>query len=102
MALECTKWLIEQKENIVGIFSENRGNSWGVKFNQKAKKIAKELGWKIVAEKAESRVTLIMKEDEDRYLFFPHDIQDKANQEIHKDKEEWEAIQEAKKSQEQQ
>ena len=43
LALECTKWLIEQKENIVGIFSENRGNSWGVKFNQKAKKIAKEL-----------------------------------------------------------
>ncbi len=65
-----------------------------------SEKLAKELGWKIVAEKAESRVTLIMEEDEDRYLFFPHDIQDKANQEIHKDKEEWEAIQRLKKSQE--
>ena len=61
-----------------------------------SEKIAKELGWKIVAEKPESRVTLIMEEDEDRYLFFPHDIQDKANQEIHKDKEEWEAIQRLK------
>tara|TARA_Y100000031_G_C8116661_1_gene336206 strand:- start:293 stop:865 length:573 start_codon:yes stop_codon:yes gene_type:complete len=63
-----------------------------------SEKIANFLNYKIVAEKKESRVVLIMKEDEDRLLYFPHDIQNKLHQQEHKDKEEWEAIQKAKQS----
>jgi tRNA wybutosine-synthesizing protein 1 len=64
-----------------------------IEFSQK---IANFLGYKIVAEKKESRVCLIMKEDEDRLIFFPKDIQNKLYQQELKDKEEWEAIQKAK------
>tara|TARA_B100001248_G_C27394710_1_gene464708 strand:+ start:419 stop:1960 length:1542 start_codon:yes stop_codon:yes gene_type:complete len=43
LAFETTKWLLKNKENVIAIFSENRGNSWEINFSSKALEITKEL-----------------------------------------------------------
>ena len=41
LALDTVKWLIKNNENIVAIFSENRGNPWEINFDIEAQILSK-------------------------------------------------------------